>query len=246
MSSQQTGSALITGAARRIGAAIAQELHDRGLNIWLHYRSSAESAVALAGALNARRPASAFPIQADLLKLESIEEMAAAVSDAGPLAVLVNNASAFYPTPIGEVGEPEWDELFGSNLKGPFFLTQALLPALRSANGAVVNLTDIHAMRPLKHHPVYSAAKAGLLMMTQALARELGPEVRVNGIAPGAILWPEEPVSAEQQQRILEKTALKRQGRPEDIAKAAAFLALDAPYVTGQVIAVDGGRSLNM
>ncbi len=236
--------ALVTGAAHRIGAAIARTLHAAGMNVVLHYRSSREAAERLRESLEARRAGSVRLAAADLTRFEAlaplVEEAAAAW---GRLDVLVNNASTFYPTPFGTVTEAQWEELLATNLKAPFFLTQAAAPHLRETGGCVVNLVDIHAERPLPGYPVYSIAKAGLAMLTRALARELGPEVRVNGVAPGAILWPE-GMDAETKRRIIERTALKRRGDPLDVARAVLFLVREADYVTGQVLAVDGGRSL--
>ncbi len=239
--------ALITGAARRIGACIAETLHARGCDVFLHYHTSADSLAVLVQKLNALRPASAHMLQADLGDLEAINRLAAQVREqAGRLDLLVNNASQFFPTRVGATSASEWDDLMNSNLRGPYFLTQALVAELALAGGSVVNLLDVHAVRPMPGHAVYCMAKAGLQMMTLALARELGPQVRVNGVAPGAILWPEHEGSSAEQQKILDKTVMGRAGRPEDIASAVAYLGLDAPYVTGQVLAVDGGRSLNI
>lgn len=239
--------ALVTGAARRIGAAIAEALHGRGCRVFLHYQSSADAARALAGRLNAIRADSAVCLHADLGGAAGAEGLADAFREHGDrLDLLVNNASRFYPTPVGDVSEDTWDDLFGSNLRGPFFLSQALLPELRAAGGSIVNILDIHAERPMRKHPVYCMAKAGLAMMTRSLARELGPEVRVNGVSPGAILWPEDEPPERVKEHILGRTALKRMGDPQDIADAVVYLGLDAPYVTGQILAVDGGRSLNI
>ena len=238
--------ALITGAAHRIGAAIVRELHHAGANIVLHYRNSAEAAAALQRELLAARPDSVALAQADLhdtARLPGLVE--AAIAHFGGLDVLVNNASTFYPTPIGSVSEADWNDLMGSNLKAPFFLSQAAAPELRRRNGCIVNIVDIHAERPLRHHPVYSMAKAGLAMMTRSLACELGPDARVNGVAPGAILWPENNMDEATREKIISRTFLKRQGSPEDIARAVRFLVCEAPYLTGQILAVDGGRSLN-
>ena len=236
---------LVTGAARRIGAAIARELHGRGACVLIHYHHAGEAARTLVDELNAQRADSADCHGADLREPAQLEMLADAARHRwGRLDGLVHNASSFYPTPVGATTAAQWDDLMGTNLRAPYFLTQALAPALRASRGAVVNLVDIHAERPLKDHPVYSAAKAGLAMMTRALARELAPEVRVNAVAPGAILWPERPMSTQARERIVERVALKRSGTPEDIARAVAFLLFDAPYVTGQVLAVDGGRSL--
>jgi pteridine reductase len=236
--------ALVTGAAHRIGAEIARTLHAAGMDLVLHYRRSARAADELKRKLEAERPESVALVQADLLESGELGRVvAAALEHYGRLDLLVNNASAFYPTPLPEVTAEQWDDLMGSNLRAPFFLAQAAASHLREAGGCVINLVDIHAERPLKDHPVYSIAKAGNAMMVKALARELGPEVRVNGVAPGAILWPEQGLSEEARQQILERTALKRPGTPADIARTILFLVRDAPYITGQVVAVDGGRS---
>jgi pteridine reductase len=243
----RTRTALVTGAARRIGACIAETLHQRGCDVFLHYNQSRGAVDELAGKLNALRPASAIILQADLGESEEIDRMAAQVKEhTGKLHLLVNNASRFFTTAVGTTTMAQWDELMDSNLRGPYFLTQALLPELATAGGSVINLLDVHAVRPLREHAVYCMAKAGLQMMTLALAREIGPQVRVNGVAPGAILWPEQALPSGYQQEILNKTVMGRAGRPEDIASAVAYLGLDAPYVTGQVLAVDGGRSLNI
>jgi pteridine reductase len=237
--------ALITGAARRIGACIARHLHQAGYDLILHYRHSATDAEQLAEELNAIRPSSCSSLQADLAEMAEVERLAAEVQATGGLNLLVNNASSFYPTPVGQVSQQDWDALINSNLRAPFFLTQALTPLLKETKGCVINLVDVHAERGLTGYPVYSIAKAGLKMMTLSLARELAPEVRVNGIAPGPILWPEAEasLSEEARQAVLDKTLLARTGRPEDIAGAVLYLS-QAGYVTGQVLAVDGGRSL--
>ncbi|MCZ8129858.1 MAG: pteridine reductase [Steroidobacteraceae bacterium] len=236
---------LITGGARRLGAAIARQLHAEGANVLLHYRGSAAEAEALAARLNATRAGSCALHAADLLDVARLPGLVEAALEAfGRLDVLVNNASTFYPTPVGSITLEQWDDLTGSNLRAPLFLSQAAAPELQRRHGLILNLVDIHALRPLKRHPVYCAAKAGLWMLTQSLARELAPEVRVNGIAPGPVMWPEGPMDAELQAKILERTALKRIGSPEDIAKAALFFVRDAPYVTGQVLPVDGGRTV--
>jgi len=243
----QNKTALITGAAARIGAEIARTLHDAGMNVVIHYRSSADKAEQLAQSLNNIRENSAAIIQADLLQtstLNALVEKSAAIW--GGLDVLVNNASSFYPTPVGEITEAHWDDLMGSNLKAPIFLSQAATPYLRKTHGCIVNIVDIHGFRPMKEHPVYSVAKAGIAMLTQSLAKELGPDIRVNGVAPGAIIWPSSELDPEVQASILDRTALKRQGNPEDIAKAVKFLVMDAHYITGQVIPVCGGRSINI
>lgn len=243
----RTPTALVTGAAHRIGAGISAALHQRGCRVLLHYHGSQAEAESLAEGLNQARPRSAFTVQGDLGSGEGAGRLAAKVRElAGKLDVLVNNASRFYPTEPGEVTPAIWQDLMGSNLTGPYFLTQALLPELRAAGGSVVNILDIHAERPMRGHSVYCMAKAGLAMMTRALARDLAPDIRVNGVAPGAILWPEPSPPQAVKESILERVALRRTGQPADIAGAVAFLALDAPYVTGQVLAVDGGRSLNV
>jgi pteridine reductase len=245
MSSIKT--ALVTGAAARIGAAICTSLHGRGCDVLIHYNSNQEGAQRLAGQLNQQRGQSAFLVQADLSQPAGIEKLAEHVSKHfGRLDVLVNNASRFYPTKVGETQAWQWDDLLNSNLRGPFFLVQALLDNLRTAGGSVVNILDVHADRPMREHSVYCISKAGLAMMTRALARELAPSIRVNGVSPGAILWPESEPGATEKQAILGRTALGRLGEPKDIASAVAYLALDAPYVTGQILAVDGGRSLNI
>jgi pteridine reductase len=236
---------LITGGARRVGAAIVRALHAAGANLVVHYRSSQEDAIALARELNEHRSGSVVVQAADLLQPTAPQELVArALTAFGRLDVLVNNASSFYATPVGTITSADWDDLMGSNLKAPLFLAQAAAPALRERGGLIVNLVDIHGLRPLKAHPVYCAAKAGLAMLTRSLARELGPEIRVNGIAPGPVLWPEGNLDETLKQEIIEKTALKRCGTPNDIARTVLFLAKDAPFITGQIIAVDGGRSI--
>ena len=236
---------LITGGARRVGAEIARTLHAAGADIFIHYRSSATAAIALADQFNQARPHSAAIHAAQLSSPEAPEKLVAAVLlEYGRLDILINNASSFYPTPVGEITLAQWDDLMGSNLKAPLFLSQAAAPSLARQRGLIINMIDIHGLRPLKAHPVYSTAKAGLAMLTRALARELGPEIRVNGIAPGPVLWPEGNMEGELKREIIDKTALKRHGTPQDIAHTALFLARDAPYVTGQIIAVDGGRSI--
>jgi len=236
---------LITGAARRIGASCARLLHDQGFNILLHYRFSEEDALRLCDELNQKRPDSARSIKADLLKMHELEIVAGEARIAwGGIDVLVNNASSFYPGAVSDVTELQWDELLGSNLKVPFFLAKALAEALAQKNGCIVNIVDIHAERGLKDYPVYSIAKAGLAAMTRVLAKELGPSVRVNGVAPGAIIWPENELSEQDKLDILQRIALKRCGEPLDIAKAVLFLINDAEYMTGQILMVDGGRTL--
>lgn len=237
--------ALITGAAHRIGATIARMLHAQGMDLLIHYRHSAAPATALRDDLEATRADSVRLVQADLHEADSLRRLIdSAQAYRGRLDLLVNNASSFYPTPLYEATAEHWDDLIGSNLKAPFFLSQAAAPLLRQQRGAIINLIDIHAERPLKGYPIYSIAKAGNAMLVKSLARELGPEIRVNGIAPGAILWPEQGLSEDERKTILERTALKRPGTPEDIARTLLFLLRDAPYITGQIIAVDGGRTL--
>lgn len=243
----QSKTVLITGAAKRIGAEISRMLHADGMNIVIHYRSSKDEAQALCNELNALRADSAIILQADLHQTSELATLVQQAADYwGRLDVLINNASTFYPTPVGEITEAHWDDLMGSNLKAPLFLSQAAMPHLRNSQGSIINIVDIHAFRPMKQHPVYCAAKAGLAMLTQSLARELGPDVRVNGVAPGAIIWPSSEMDKLTQEAILDRTALKRQGEPRDIAATVRFLIRDADYITGQVIPVCGGRSLNI
>jgi pteridine reductase len=241
-----TGKAvLITGGARRVGAVIARTLHAAGANLVVHYRRSANEAAQLADEFNKLRPKSTVTMQADLLdigQLPSLVEFAQRTF--GSLDVLVNNASSFYPTPIGEITAAAWDDLVGSNLKVPLFLSQAAAPALRKSKGLIVNIVDIHSQRPLRNYTVYCAAKAGLHMLTRSLAKELGPEVRVNGISPGPVMWPEAQADAGARAKIIESTILKRMGTPEDIARTVLFFATSAPFITGQILAVDGGRSV--
>jgi pteridine reductase len=237
--------ALVTGAARRVGAEIARVLHDAGAGVVLHYRASEGEAAELAAELNGRRPSSARIAHCDLLDIARLPALVAAATEGlGRLDVLVNNASSFYPTPVGRIDAHAWDDLIGTNLKAPLFLAQAAAGALAQDHGLILNIADIHGMRPLKRHPVYSIAKAGLIMMTKSLARELGPEVRVNAIAPGPVMWPQGGLDESLQQEIIARTALKRAGTAADVAQAALFFACHAPYVTGQVLAVDGGRSV--
>jgi pteridine reductase len=236
---------LITGGARRIGAEIVRALHGAGADVLIHYRSSAGAAGALRDELNRIRPGSAAIHCENLLDPGAAEGLvAAALREFGRIDILINNASTFYATPVGGITVAQWDEVLGSNLKAPFFLAQAAAPSLRTQRGLIINIVDIHGQRPLKGHSVYSIAKAGLAMLTRTLARELGPDIRVNGIAPGPVLWPEDGMDEDLKREIIAKTALKRHGTPQDIARAVLFLAKDAPYVTGQVIAVDGGRSI--
>ena len=234
---------LVTGAARRIGAAIAAAFHADGARLAIHYRGSKAEADALAEHLNDARHGSARAFQADLADPAACDTLVAAVTrNFGRLDVLVNNASTFYATPVGAITPDQFDDLIGSNLRAPLFLAQAAAPELAKRAGLILNIADIHGLRPLARHAVYCSAKAALVMLTRALARDLGPAIRVNAIAPGPVLWPENGVDAELRQRIIARTALKRAGSPEDVAKAALFFAKDAPFVTGEVLAVDGGR----
>jgi pteridine reductase len=240
-------SVLVTGAAHRVGAEIVRTLHRAGANIVLHYRSSGAPAEAIRDQLEAQRAGSIALLQGDLLDTAALPGLVArATAVWGQLDVLINNASTFYPTPVETATEDQWEDLMGTNLKAPFFLSQAAYPALAARRGCIVNLVDVHADRPMPQHPIYSMAKAGLAMMTKSLARELGPEVRVNGIAPGVVLWPEGGASDDYRREVLERTALGRPGDPRDIARAVRFLIADAEYVTGEIIRVDGGRSLNI
>ena len=237
---------LVTGAARRIGAAIARRLHAAGFDLALHYRDSAGEAQALAAELESARAGSVVLLQADLAQFDRLPELVAkAVGRFGRLDALVNNASAFYPTPFGATTPAQWDELFAINARAPFFLAQAAAPHLASANGAIVNIADIYAERPLRGHAVYAMGKAALLQMTRALALELAPQVRVNAVSPGAILWPENGKDPEAQSALLARTPLGRIGTPGEIAEAVRWLLQDARYCTGQVLRVDGGRMLD-
>ena len=237
--------ALITGAARRVGATIARTLHGAGYDLALHYRHSRVEMDGLCAELEATRAGSTLPLAADLADVEALPKLvAAAVARFGRLDALVNNASSFFPTPLGTITAAQWDELFASNARAPLFLVQAAAPHLRASRGAIVNLVDIYAQRPLARHPVYCMAKAALAMMTLALAKELGPDVRVNGVAPGAVLWPEAGKAYADQQELVARTPLQRAGAPADVAGAVLFLLRDATFTTGQILAVDGGRSL--
>jgi pteridine reductase len=236
---------LITGGARRVGAAIGRMLHGAGANLVVHYRNSSKDAAALAEKLNATRPDSAAIFRADLLDLDKLPALVEfAVGSFGALDVLVNNASTFYPTKIGEITPKAWDDLMGSNLKAPLFLAQAAAPALKKSGGLIINIVDIHALRPLRNYTVYCSAKAGLHMLTRSLAKELGPEVRVNGISPGPVMWPEHGGDEAGRAKIIQRTILQKMGSPDDIARTALFFAAAAPFITGQILAVDGGRSV--
>ena len=240
---------LITGGARRVGAAICRLLHAGGANLMIHHRTSVSEARAPQSELNLQRPQSAAIIQGDLLNVAMLSNLVQeTVSHFGKLDVLINNASSYYQTEIGEIGEQEWDDLMGSNLKAPLLLSQAAAPELRKQHGCIVNITDMHVERPKKGYVVYSVAKAGLVTLTRSLAQELAPEVRVNAVAPGPVLWPEDNPQFDEvyRQRVVSQTLLKRLGQPEDVARAVRFLIQDAPFTTGHIIAVDGGRSLNL
>ena len=235
--------ALVTGSARRIGAQIVRTLHHHGMRVIIHYRGSQREAESLAAALNQTRPNSAVLLQADLDQPAAVRQLANdALACFGQLDLLVNNASSFYPTPIDQADDADWDKLIHSNLRAPFILSQQLTPALRQQHGCIINIVDVYAEKPLQTHTLYCMAKAGLAMMTKSLARELGPEIRVNGVSPGPILWPE--AGQMNQQAIQDATALKRSGEPDDIANTVYWLATAAPFITGQILAVDGGRSL--
>lgn len=241
--------ALITGAAHRLGAQTARHLHRRGWNLVIHYCSGEARAYSLCEELNNIRAESAIAIQADLSLPGEAETLGAeAISIWGRLNGLINNASVFYPNPTPQASSDDWDAIMNTNLRAPFFLGQACLPALKQSHGAIVNLIDIYSQRPLADHPLYCASKSGLASLTLSWAKDLAPEVRVNGVSPGAILWPEGEAAIDEtyQQSILARTPLARTGAPEDIASAIAFFLCDAPFVTGQILAVDGGRSLNM
>lgn len=237
--------ALVTGASRRIGAAIAIALHAAGARVVIHYRGSESDAHELASRLNVERQGSAVAMQADLLNEHSPKSLVDSIIGwSGRLDILVNNASSFYPTPLGKIDSVEWADLIGSNLQAPLFLSQAAVPHLTVNGGNIVNIVDIHARRPLRDHHVYGAAKAGLAMLTHSLAKELAPEVRVNGISPGAIAWPEDGMTEATKKSIVDQIPLGRTGKPADIANAVLFLVRDATFVTGQIIPIDGGRSI--
>jgi pteridine reductase len=236
---------LITGAARRVGATIARTLHAAGANLVIHYRNSSRDAESLAAQLETTRPGSTALARADLLELDKLPGLVELAQNRfGGLDVLINNASTFYRTRLGEITPQAWDDLLGSNLKVPLFLSQAAAKALKRSSGLILNIVDIHAMRPLRDYTVYCAAKAGLHMLTRSLAKELGPEVRVNGISPGPVLWPEQGGDEQMREKIIQRTILQRMGTPQDIARTALFFATSAPFITGQILAVDGGRSV--
>ena len=239
--------AFVTGSSKRIGAATVRLLHEANYNVIIHCRSSRQEADELANDLNKQRVNSANVIQGDLNDEKIYDTLIdQAYQCWGRLDVLINNASSFFPTPVGSITMKNWDNLVNSNMKAPLFLSQAAAPYLKKTHGCIINMIDVHGQRPMKEHPVYCAAKAGLAMLTMSLAKELGPEIRVNGVAPGAILWPENDISEATKNIILERTSLKRPGQPLDIAKTILFLVKDADYITGQIIAVDGGRSINI
>lgn len=240
---------LITGGAKRVGAAICRLLHANGAQLMIHYRSSTSEARALQAELNLKRANSVAIIQGDLLNLAVLPSMIQeTVNHFGKLDVLINNASSYYATEIGEIDDDQWEDLVGSNLKAPLFLSQAAAPELRKQHGCIINITDMHVERPKKGYIVYSVAKAGLVTLTKSLAHELSPEVRVNAVAPGPVMWPEDNPQFDEvyRQRVISQTLLKRIGEPDDVAKAVKFLIQDAPFITGLVIAIDGGRSLNL
>jgi pteridine reductase len=246
-STQARPVALVTGAAQRVGAVIARTLHQAGYDMALHFRHSGDAARELGFELERQRPDSTLLLQAELSDLATLPDLIAQVlAQFGRLDALVNNASAFYPTPLGEATPAQWHELFASNAQGPFFLAQAAIPALRKSRGGIVNLLDIYAERPLAQYTVYCMAKAALAAMTRSLALELGPDIRVNGVAPGAVMWPNEGKSYDDRQDLLKRTPLQRAGQPEDVAGAVLWLLRDAPFVTGQTIRVDGGRTLSV
>ena len=236
---------LITGAAKRVGAQIARTLHGAGYDVALHYRHSHAEMDALIGELEAARRDSTFKVQAELADVDALGGIVEkCTSRFGRLDALVNNASAFFPTPVGEATAKQWDELFASNARAPFFMSQAAAPVLKAAQGCIINIVDIYAERALAKHPIYTMAKAALAAMTRSLARELAPDVRVNGVAPGAILWPDNGATYTDQGELLARTPLKRTGTPEEIAKAVLFLIRDATFTTGEILKIDGGRSL--
>jgi pteridine reductase len=239
---------LVTGGAKRVGAAIVRRLQREGASVMLHYRGSEREANAIRSELNSGRANSVALVQADLLDLAGLAEIVRnTISRFERLDALINNASTFFPTPVGEMTQATWESLIGTNLRAPLFLSQAAAPHLKKTGGAIVNITDIHAERPLKNYVIYSIAKAGLVGLTRSLARELGPEVRVNGVAPGPIVWPDDGSFDEvARQRVVSNTILRRTGDPDDIARAVYYLIAEAPYVTGQIINVDGGRSINL
>ncbi len=237
--------ALVTGGAKRIGATIAETLHNNGFNVAIHYNSSSDSAEQLCAQFNAKKQNSSIAIGADLLDQSSLENLIPSlIEKTKRLDVLVNNASTFYPTPIEKITLEDWENLFGTNLKAPLFLSKYAAKYLQQSRGTIINIIDIHSKKPLKDHPIYGSAKSGLAMLTRSLASDLAPDVRVNGISPGLILWPENNPSDQVKNNILQQIPLKKIGTSEDIANCVLFLIEDAPYITGEIIAVDGGRSM--
>lgn len=240
---------LITGGAKRVGAAICRELHAHGANLMIHYNTSKQAAKSLQAELNLQRADSVSIIQGDLRNVAIATSLIKEVTTHfGKLDILINNASSYEPTEIGQINEENWHDLVGSNLKAPMFLAQAAAKMLKKNHGCIINITDMHIESPKKGYVVYSVAKAGLVTLTKSLAQELSPEVRVNAVAPGPVLWPENNPHFDEvyRQRVISQTLLKRVGDPTDIAKAVKFLAADAPFITGHILAVDGGRSLNL
>ena len=237
--------ALITGAAKRIGASISRNIHEAGYNVGIHYNSSKKDAKKLCDELNAKRAGSAEIFKADITQVSDAKSLVNSfLKWVGKLDLLINNASSFYPTPIGSVTEENWNDLIGTNLKGPLFISQEASVSLKKNKGSIINLVDIHIKSPPKDHAVYIAAKAGLEILTRSLARDLAPEVRVNGISPGAILWPEGELDAATKDKILDSIPLKRKGNPQDISDCVLFLVNSASYISGQIISVDGGKSI--
>lgn len=235
--------ALVTGGAHRIGAQICRTLHDNNFNVIIHYKNSASAAQDLATKLNKKRKNSASIIQADLSNIKSIEKLCSAINS---LDVLINNASVFYPTPISEINKDSYQQIMNTNLMAPLFLSTTLADKMSDNNGCIVNIVDIHSQRPLKNYTIYNISKAAIAMMTKTLAKELAPKLRVCGVSPGSILWPENSAEIDQNKKnkMLNKIALKKQGSSEDIAQTVLFL-INSNYITGQIISVDGGRTLN-
>ena len=237
--------ALVTGAAKRIGATIAETLHNKGFNVAIHYNSSSDATEQLCAQMNAKKQDSSIAIGADLTDQNSLENLIPSlVEKTKRLDILVNNASTFYPTPIEKITLEDWENLLGTNLKAPLFLSKYAAPYLKQSQGTIINIIDIHSKKPLKEHPIYGSAKSGLAMLTRSLASDLAPNVRVNGISPGLILWPEKNPSDQAKNNILQQIPLKKIGTSEDIANCVMFLIEEAPYITGEIIAVDGGRSM--
>ena len=237
--------ALVTGGGKRIGATIAETLHNKGFNVAIHYNSSCDAADQLCAQLNAKQQDSSTAIGADLTDQDALENLIPSlIGKTKRLDVLVNNASTFYPTPIEKITLEDWENLLGTNLKAPLFLSKFAAKYLKQSQGIIINIVDIHSKKPLKEHPIYGSAKSGLAMLTRSLATDLAPDIRVNGISPGLILWPESSPSEQVKNNILQQIPLKKIGNSEDIANCVLFLIEDAPYITGEIIAVDGGRSM--